>query len=212
MTGPTDTSHPPGTDPRPLLERAVDQAVALLAALTPDDLHRPTPCAGHDVRALGGHVLGVLRGAAAVAAGGHVPARPVFALGAVSVLVPRARADRDRLLAAWADDAVLDRRLVSPFGSTSGREAAVAYALELVVHAWDRATAVGRGDQLDAEPAAALVPAAPEFVPARPRGGHVPYGPVVPVGADADPYARLAGWLGRDPAWAPWASAGGRLR
>jgi uncharacterized protein (TIGR03086 family) len=197
--------HHRDTDPRPLLRRTADQAAALLTALTPDDLPRPTPCAGYDVRALGGHVLGVLRGAAAVACGRPVPARPVFVLGAVSVLAPRVRVDRDRLAGAWADAGVLDRRLVTPFGTVDGREAAVAYSLELAVHAWDLATAVGRAGELDAAPAAALLPAAEEFVPDRPRGGRVPYGPVVPVDADADPYARLAGWLGRDPAWVPWA-------
>ncbi|WP_214402877.1 maleylpyruvate isomerase N-terminal domain-containing protein, partial [Pseudonocardia lacus] len=60
-----DTAQPPDTDPRPLLRRTADQAAALLGALTPDDLPRPTPCDGFDVRALSGHVLGVLRGAAA---------------------------------------------------------------------------------------------------------------------------------------------------
>ncbi|MCO1659427.1 TIGR03086 family metal-binding protein [Pseudonocardia humida] len=204
---PSDTTHPPDADPRPLLHRAADQVVALLAALAPDDLHRPTPCHGLDVRALGGHVLGALRGAALVATGRPVPARPVLVLGAVPVLAARARADRDRLVAAWSDDAVLVRRLHSPLGTVSGREAAVVHALELVVHAWDLATAVGRAEELDAAPAAALVPAAVEFVPARPRGGRVPYGPVVPVPPDACPYERLAGWLGRDPAWSPWVPA-----
>ncbi|HEY3559288.1 MAG TPA: hypothetical protein VGL05_17575 [Kribbella sp.] len=37
------------------------------------------------------------------------------------------------------------------------------------------------------------------FVPAEQRGGHVPFGPVVPVADDASPYDRLAAWQGRQP-------------
>jgi uncharacterized protein (TIGR03086 family) len=195
---------PPDADPRPLLHRTTDQAVAVLAALGPNDLDRPTPCAGFDVRTLGGHLLSVLRGICVVAAGGHALAMPVLTLGAVSVLSATAATDRDRLVAAWADDDVLDRLLVLPFGTMTGREAAVAYGVELTAHAWDLAIAVGRADQLDDEPAAALLPAAHEFVPAEPRGGHVPYGPVVAVDRGAGPYEQLAAWLGRDPRWSPW--------
>jgi uncharacterized protein (TIGR03086 family) len=198
------TEPPPDADPRPLLRRTTDQAVAGLAALGPDDLDRPTPCAGLDVRTLGGHLLSVLRRIVVAAGGGPALTVPVLTLGSVSVLASTAAGDRDRLVAAWADDDVLDRLLVLPFGAMSGREAAVAYGLELTAHAWDLAVAVGRADELDDEPAAALLPAAPEFVPAEPRGGHVPYGPVVPVDRGAGPYERLAGWLGRDPRWSPW--------
>jgi uncharacterized protein (TIGR03086 family) len=200
-------TEPPDADPRPLLHRTADRAVAMLAALGPHDLDRPTPCAGFDVRSLGGHLLSVLRGITVVAAGGHALAVPTLTLGAVSVLATTAAGDRDRLARSWADDAVLDRLLVLPFGAMTGREAAVAYGLELTAHTWDLAVAVGRSAELDPEPAAALLPAAYEFVPEQPRGGHVPYGPVVPVAPGAGPYDRLAAWLGRDPEWSPWTAA-----
>ena len=40
-------------------------------------------------------------------------------------------------------------------------------------------------------------------LPAEPRGAEigVPFGPVVPVAEDAPPYARLVGWVGRNPEW-----------
>ena len=38
-----------------------------------------------------------------------------------------------------------------------------------------------------------------QFVPAEPRGGHIPFGPVVAVPTDAPAYDQLAGWMGRQP-------------
>jgi uncharacterized protein (TIGR03086 family) len=78
----------------------------------------------------------------------------------------------------------------------------MAYTQELTVHAWDLATALGRADLLDESLAMITEQAARQFVPAELRGGPVPFGPVVDVPPDAGPYARLAGWLGRDPNWA----------
>jgi len=37
------------------------------------------------------------------------------------------------------------------------------------------------------------------ILPPEPRGGEIPFGPVVPVPPDAGPYAQLAGWLGPSP-------------
>src|SRR5262245_24319458 len=106
------TDDPADADPRPLLHRTADQAVRLLTALQPGDLDRPTPCAGFDVRAIGGHVVSVLRGITLVASGAHAPTIPVLTMGAVSVLARTAVVDHDRMAAAWADDRVLDRFLV----------------------------------------------------------------------------------------------------
>ncbi|GAA1511493.1 hypothetical protein [Nocardioides humi] len=40
-------------------------------------------------------------------------------------------------------------------------------------------------------------------MPAEPRGGEIPFGPVVPVADDAPAYDRLVAWTGRDPQWQP---------
>ena len=78
--------------------------------------------------------------------------------------------------------------------------AAAAYMQELTVHAWDLAYTTGQTGALDQRLAAASLDVARRIMPAEGRGGPVPFGPVVEVPADADPYRQLAGWLGRDAA------------
>ena len=44
-----------------------------------------------------------------------------------------------------------------------------------------------------------MLAVARQILPPEPRGGEIPFGPPVPVPADAGPYAQLAAWLGRQP-------------
>jgi uncharacterized protein (TIGR03086 family) len=177
--------------------------VSVISEVPPEVLDGPTPCTEFDVRALVGHLLAVLRGITTVAAGGHATSvTPVITDVPDADLARTAADDARRLAEVWADDAVLDREVVLPFGTMPGRAAAAAYTQELTVHAWDLAIAVGRPDLLDDSLAEAMVPVVRRFLPAEMRGGHVPFGPVVEVSEDAPPYARLVGWLGRDPGWA----------
>jgi uncharacterized protein (TIGR03086 family) len=189
------------TDPRPLFLLAGGQAVALLKELSPAELDGPTPCTDYDVRTLAAHMISVLRRITHVAVGGNaldVPGVTDVADGEIGSTATAALAALEQ---AWADDDVLDRMLTLPFGTLPGRAAALAYTQELTVHAWDLATAVGRAEQLDPSPAEAITPVVQQFVPAQPRGGPVPFGQVVEVPESAGAYARLVGWLGRDPEW-----------
>ncbi|HEX2805338.1 MAG TPA: TIGR03086 family metal-binding protein [Kineosporiaceae bacterium] len=200
----TQPAAPSATpDPRPLFLHAVDQAVGLLAGVTPTELDGPTPCTDYDVRELSAHLITVLRRITHVADGGDALDIPTLSEVPDAELGAAAVADGERLKAVWSDDSVLDRPLRLPWVTLPGRAAAMAYTQEVAVHSWDLATAVGRAGSLDPALAAALEPAARQFVPESPRGGPVPFGPVVEVPADAGPYLRLVGWLGRDPQWAP---------
>ncbi|MEJ2863888.1 TIGR03086 family metal-binding protein [Actinomycetospora flava] len=188
------------SDPRALLTRALDQIGDLVAATGPDALDRPTPCADWDVRALLDHLVGVHRRIAHVGAGGHfadVPSRPEVAPGTHAAEIAAARADVDRV---WIhDDTVLDRVLTVPWGTMPGRFVGFGYVQELTVHAWDLGAAIGRTAGLDDALALAVEDTARQVLPAAPRGGDIPFGPPVAVAADAGPYERLVGWLGRDP-------------
>lgn len=192
---------PVNDDPRPTLARAADQIAGLVG---PDiDLTAPTPCEGWTVDDLLAHLVTVHRRVAHVGRGGHpfdLPHQTPQDDGAAYVA---ALADGRREVAAvWGpdgDDAVLDRLVTVPWGVVPGGAAAWGYVRELAVHAWDLAVALDAVAALDPTLADAVVDRAREALPAAPRGGDIPFGPVVEVPDDAGPYDRLVGWLGRDP-------------
>ncbi|GLZ55436.1 TIGR03086 family metal-binding protein [Actinomycetospora sp. NBRC 106378] len=184
------------TDPRPLLYRAAEQVGALTTPGLP--LDAPTPCAGWTVDDLLAHLVTVHRRVAHVGRGGHpfdLPHRSPVTDHAVAFAE-----GRREIAEVWHDDAVLDRELTVPWGTVPGRVAAWGYLREFATHGWDLAVALGRVDALDPKPAAAVLDSVRHALPAEPRGGDIPFGPVVEVPDDAGPYERLVAWLGRDPA------------
>lgn len=198
----TDAAPTPPTipDPRPLLWRAVDQAERLVAAVTTADLDRPTPCTDWAVRQLLGHLVAVERRIAHIAGGGQ----PLEVTSLVTDVddagwVDAWHTSRRALADALADDAVLERTFAHPAGDFPARRAIFAYVNEITVHGWDLARALGRPDDLDDSLAEASLGPILQFLPAEPRGGPVPFGPVIDVPADAPAYDRLVGWMGRDP-------------
>ena len=192
------------SDTRPLLARATAQVTPLIESITPADLDRPTPCSDWSVRDLLSHLVAVEDRIVHIAGGGRpfeVPsmvdgiADDAWAQEWVSRLAP--------LSAALADDAVLERIFQHPAGPMPGTAAIGIYASEFAVHAWDLARALGRDAELDQEVAGAVVGPMIAALPAQPRGGVIPFGPVVEVPDDAPAYARLVAWVGRDPEWTP---------
>jgi uncharacterized protein (TIGR03086 family) len=195
------------TDPRPYLSAALDQTGALLRDVRPEQLDAPTPCTEYDVRRLEAHLLGVVGRIAHVGAGGAPFDVPSIVEGVDDVCAAW-DAGRARLDKVWSDDAVLDRSLQAPWGTVPGRIVALGYVQEVLTHGWDLAVATGQRDRLDESLAATCLDESVKLLPAQPRGGRIPFGPVVDVPAEAGAYERLAGWLGRDPA--PWVGAGAR--
>ena len=106
-------------------------------------------------------------------------------------------------LLAWADVAPEDelREIEVSSGSVTLREYADQMLVDLVVHAWDLAAALG----LPHLPVAEAVHRATEYE--TPRAGHGGgidglFRPAVPT-TSADPLDRLVALLGRDPGWRP---------
>ncbi len=215
MTAPTSTptpdhrNHPhqedPVDDPRPALLRAADQVAGLVSPDT--DLTAPTPCEGWTVGDLLAHLVTVHRRIAHVGRGGHPFDLPHQSPQDDAPAYVAALADGRREVAeVWGPDvdpAVLDRELTVPWGVVPGRAAAWGYVRELAVHGWDLASALGTAEALDPTLPDAVIDLVRAALPAEPRGGDIPFGPVVEVADDAGSYARLVGWLGRDPSWAP---------
>ena len=189
------------TDLRPLHRRALDAAGDVLAGVRPTDLGRPTPCAGWDLRALLGHVVGQNHGFAAAV---ESPDAPIAAFadrppdpGGVTAAW---QASADRVAGAFAA-APLDRRVLLVELSSEVRFAVATvvgfHLLDTVVHAWDVATAIGETFRPDGELLAAALAQA-ERVPdgaSRERPG-APFGPVVPVDG-ADDWRRTLALVGR---------------
>ena len=71
--------------------------------------------------------------------------------------------------------------------------------LDIAVHGWDLARATGQPTELDPELASWVLAVAQRILPPEPRGGEIPFGPVIPAPPAAGPYAQLAAWLGRQP-------------
>ncbi len=191
-------------DPRPLLTTALNQTGMLIAGLTPAQADAPTPCSTYDVTGLVGHLQAVVRRIGVVLAGQPFWSVPQE-LSAADPATWTAdwAAGRAATEAVLADDAFLARECAVPWGEVSGASAAASYIGELTVHSWDLAIATGQTDVLDPVLAQETLPAYQAMVPAAPRGGDVPFGPVVPVPPDADDYDRLVAWTGRDPGWRP---------
>ena len=192
------------SDTRPLLARATAQVTPLIESITPADLDRPTPCSDWSVRDLLSHLVAVEDRIVHIAGGGRPFEVPSMVDGIADDAWTQAWVSRlAPLSAALADDAVLERIFQHPAGPMRGTAAIGVYASEFAVHAWDLARALGREADLDQEVAAAVVGPITAALPAEPRGGVIPFGPVVEVPGDAPAYARLVGWVGRDPEWTP---------
>jgi uncharacterized protein (TIGR03086 family) len=184
-------------DLRPLHRRALDDADALVGRVGPDDLARPTPCAGWDVAALLAHMIGQHHGFAAAVRDGAAPLTayaprpytPDAWAGSVRTLrgaFAAADLGGTAVLVEIASEALPLHRVVG------------AQLLDTVVHAWDLARGLG----LPYVPAADLGAAVAALAVSVPDGErrHRPgaaFAPSLPAG-DTD-WERALARLGRDP-------------
>ena len=186
-------------DPRKHLDASFDQAIALIDTVRPGDHRLPTACPDFDVAALVGHTIFA---ADRIAQLGNDEALVMTPDEISSQIAPADWHDamvaaRDKAHAGWARPGALEREYDVPWGTFSGPLIVGTYMLELVTHAWDLADALSRTDELDAALAEAAFPFAEAMLPAEPRGGEIPFAPVVAVPEDAPVADRLAGYMGR---------------
>jgi len=165
---------------------AHDEFARRLRLVGRDDWQRPTPCSEWDVRALVNHVVGadvryrmLLRGAPT----DQVEAtRGADSLGndAVAAFVTAA----DAVAACFAEEGAPDRVVHHVTGDRTGRQLLSMRILDVAIHAWDLARAIGADENLDDEVVAFLLAetADPDD-----------------VAPDAAPQDRLLQRTGRDP-------------
>jgi uncharacterized protein (TIGR03086 family) len=196
----------PGRDIRELHAQAVKTSLEFVSHVTTEDLGRPTPCADWNLGELLAHMTIQHYGFAA-AAQGH-GADPVVWQGPAPGGDPvKAYTDAvEVVLAAFAEDGVLDREFSLPEISTAvtfpGRQAISFHLIDYVVHGWDVAQALGL--EVTCDPAVlAIALKVAELVP----GGQarlVPnaaFAPVLTTSDDAGPLDRILTLLGRSSNW-----------
>jgi uncharacterized protein (TIGR03086 family) len=177
-----------------LHHRALDLATALVATVRPDDLGRPTPCAGWDLAALLAHMTGqnhgfadALRGGADVAAYVPVPGVAAWPASVADLLDAVAHPGTDTVL---LPEISTERRFPVPV--VLGFQ-----TLDTAVHAWDVATALGRTWRPDPELVAAVLEQA-RLVPAGPArtAPGAAFAPGLAADGD-DPWTTALALLGR---------------
>lgn len=192
----------PQPDPRPLFRKAVDWAGGLFEGVRPEQMNGPTPCPGFDVRDLLGHLVGTIDRGRVIGSGGD-PLSVPECLTAPDDAWPRTlRTTADHYWQVWDDDALLDTLVTAPWGTFPGRASVLISLNEVLVHGWDLAVATGQHAEADPELAEAALGIMRRALPESPRGGQVPFGPVVTPGLEAGPTERLANWSGRETE--PW--------
>ncbi|WP_406279346.1 TIGR03086 family metal-binding protein [Embleya sp. NBC_00896] len=187
-------------DPRPAFAGALALAGRTLAAVHPDRLDDPTPCADYTVRDLSDHLVAILRRVAAIGRGEDPLGLPDRATDIATGTWAAAWDEAVREVeGAWSDPAVLGRQYRLPFGTLPGALALVAYSTEFTLHTWDLATATGQDPAWDPHVLAPSLAAMHRALPAEPRGRPVPFAAVVDTAPDAPDIDRLVAWYGRRP-------------
>ena len=202
-------------DPRSHLAGAVRTATDVMRNLTPAQYELPTSCAPMNVGELAEHMVMALRRTAC--AGRDLPLEqwPVDAsdvpTGAWADALVESAHD---VQAVWSDDSLLERPTTLPWGQFPGGEVLDIYANELIVHAWDLASATGQEPEWDPTvleaslavmhsqlPVADRTPIWEELFAGVPEGVDIepPFANAVDVADDAPLIDRLVAWNGRTP-------------
>ncbi|GAB3921906.1 TIGR03086 family protein [Microlunatus endophyticus] len=186
-------------DLRPQLARAQQWVETLIAGVTPDQFDDPTPCEEFDVRTLIGHLYTGARRVEAMGKGRDARTVEFITDLPDGDLAAGYRSHTAASRLAWAGKD-LGEPVTAPWGTVPGALAVGGYLQEALTHGWDLAVATGQPAEADADLAAAALAVAHRALPAQPRGGPVPFGPVVEARQDASPTERLVNWTGRSAA------------
>ncbi len=191
------TPSPPPTDPRPALGRALATAAATLTALDAESGTRRSPCGEWTALDVGRHLVAVADRITAVGQRRDPNPLPVLVDLPPAGIAPAFDTASSRLERAWADPSILGDIVTVPWGRVPGAVAAGVYTVEVLVHTWDLARALGVDVDWVTEDVEAALATARLGIPAEPRGGEIPFAPPTEPAQDAPPADRLAAWLGR---------------
>jgi uncharacterized protein (TIGR03086 family) len=190
-------------DRRGILIEAYENAAAIIAGISPDQLGNSTPCPGYDVAGLIDHVVEAGHRAAFLGRGQAPPSGDASPHVELTEAPDRLRSAAQEAAAAWADDARLATTATMPWGERyTGAALIDMYVLELAAHAWDLARATGQLDRLASGLPAPALRGAHAFIKQEFRdmvGPGAPFGAEVPPPPGANDWERFAAFTGRDP-------------
>jgi uncharacterized protein (TIGR03086 family) len=199
-------------DIRPFHRTAVTASVDVVNAVTPDDLTRPTPCAGWNLADLLTHMTVQHHGFAAAARGDGADLavwQPSTVADAVAAdpagAYAKAAAD---VLDAFSTDGVLEATFTIPeFGPGATVPGAMAigfHFVDYVVHGWDVARSIDAPFELPADVIDAVLPVTLAVPDGEFREAEAsPFAHAITDTDAANDLDRILLHLGRSPAWAP---------
>ncbi|MDQ3148110.1 MAG: TIGR03086 family metal-binding protein [Actinomycetota bacterium] len=174
------------------LDHTFTHAHGVIAQVRRDQYSSPTPCEEWTVSDLLEHMIGVVAGIGAAAAGSP-PA------GAAFELDPEPAQQFQKVagaaLEAWRAPGVLDRVIDGAAGPMPGRVLAGINLLDTTTHTWDLAVATGQPATLPEGLAAATLDRCSEIITPELRPGR--FGPELEPPPGADATGRLVAFLGR---------------
>jgi uncharacterized protein (TIGR03086 family) len=174
------------------LDETFQHAQGVIGAVRIEQFDDKTPCTEWTVRDLLTHMIGVVEGIGAAAAG---RSREPFELGPDPA--EQFRVVSVATLTAWRRPGALDQVVDGGPGPMQGRVLAGINLLDTATHTWDLAVATGQPPALPVDVALVALEVSRETITPQIRGGR--FGPEVVVASDASPTDCLVAFLGRTP-------------
>ncbi|MGA7206965.1 MAG: TIGR03086 family metal-binding protein [Specibacter sp.] len=192
---------PPHLIPNPLqlLERSLEQCLEVIAAISSNQAHWPTPCTEWNVQDLLHHlVVQDLHNYTVMARGSNID--PQAAAATVGADWSTRFGDGAAMLMRVWNAADLSRQVALPGGGEAPLRSRIGLQIaEFTVHSWDLAKATGVPIILDPALADQSLAWSQRVMKPEYRGTDKAVGLEVRVPLNADSYSRLAGWFGRNP-------------
>lgn len=186
-----------------LLEQALAQCSEVIAAISANQARWPTPCSEWSVQDLLHHlVVQDLHNYTLMTRGSAVD--PKAARATVGADWSTRFGDGAAMLMRAWNGADLNRQVALPGGGEAPLRGRIGLQMaEFTMHSWDLATATGVPIVLDPVLADQSLAWSQRIMKPEYRGTDRGFAQEVPVALNSDPYARLAGWFGRNPRFVP---------
>jgi uncharacterized protein (TIGR03086 family) len=177
------------------LDQSFDQARKIVGGVRADQYGRPTPCTEWDVRALLGHMVGVMVNMERGVSGGEL-LPDMNNIDLDDDVAAQFGAASERTLAAWRTNG-LDGEVNVGAGAMPAALGASINLVDTTAHTWDLARATGQDGAIPDSLAATSLQVAEGFVDGVRQFAGI--APAIAVPADASPTARFVAYMGRQP-------------